>query len=81
MLVRPKPLRAIQVTAGNLDQLQQLISDVKPPRPGRTQPRISWPNEAGEIELVIGTWLVRHPTGRIEVLSNADFTATYEEVV
>lgn len=71
-------VEAVQATETNLSELRSLAGDVKKIEKNAERPTIYYAIPGINIVLWVGSWLIKHPSGRLEVKSSQLFHREYE---
>ena len=70
-------VEAVQATESNIEELRKLGGAVKKVKPYENQPGY-YTVPGVNIVLWVGSWLIKHPSGRLEVKSSQLFHREYE---
>ena len=70
-------VEAVQATESNIEELRELGGAVKKVKPHENQPGY-YTIPGVNIVLWVGSWLIKHPSGRLEVKSSQLFHREYE---
>ena len=70
-------VEAVQATETNMEDLRRLVGAVKKVKPNENQPGY-YTVPGVNIVLWVGSWLIKHPSGRLEVKSSQLFHREYE---
>ena len=70
-------VEAVQATETNIEELRRLGRAVKKVKPNENQPGY-YTVPGVNIVLLVGSWLIKHPSGRLEVKSSQLFHREYE---
>ena len=71
-------VEAVQATETNLSELRSLSGDVKKIEKNAERPTSYYTISGVNIVLWVGSWLIKHPSGRLEVKSSQLFHREYE---
>ena len=71
-------VEAVQATERNLSELRSLAGDVKKIEKNSERPTSYYTIPGVNIVLWVGSWLIKHPSGRLEVKSSQLFHREYE---
>lgn len=71
-------VEAVQATETNLSELRSLAGDVKKIEKNEERPISYYTIPGINIVLWVGSWLIKHPSGRLEVKSSQLFHREYE---
>lgn len=70
-------VEAVQASETNIEELRRLGGAVKKVKPNENQPGY-YTVPGVNIVLWVGSWLIKHPSGRLEVKSSQLFHREYE---
>lgn len=71
-------VEAVQATESNLEELRKFAGDVRKVERGEIRPVSYYTVPGVNIVLWVGSWLIKHPSGRLEIKSSQMFHREYE---
>ena len=71
-------VEAVQATETNLSELRSLAGGVKKIEKNKERPTSYYTIPGINIVVWVGSWLIKHPSGRLEVKSSQLFHREYE---
>lgn len=71
-------VEAVQATESNLSELRSFAGDVKKVGKGNGRMTSYYTIPGVNVVLWVGSWLIKHPSGRLEVKSSQLFHREYE---
>lgn len=71
-------VEAVQATEDNLNELREMAGDVKKIAKNAERKTSYYTVPGVNVVLWVGSWLIKHPSGRLEVKSSQLFHREYE---